>query len=209
MKSTKLTAPRLRLILSISLLVIIGIGGGIFQYGQRQLSSTAHTVAETGSQAEASQNDIQRLQTVQQQLQQDADVVQSASDIVAESKSYQYQNQIVTDLNSFAESAGVTITNITFTSSSSSPTPTSGSAPLNAGTPDKMLPGQPSTPSATTLKTVSATISMQNPVNYSSFLQFTHDIEQNLTKMQLQSLSLASSAGNLVSNDLTIQVYIR
>lgn len=218
MKSkAKLTAPRLQLILCISMLLIVIIGVALFQVGQKQLSGVAHTVAEAGAAADASQNDLQRLQDTQLQLKQDADVVKSVSDIVAESKNHLYQNQVINDLTRFAASSGVTITNIAFAS------PTVGAKQATTTTPTATAPASPTTPAlggalsptaggavgAAGVTPVSETISLKGPINYSSFLQFLHDIEQNLTNMQLQSISLSSSTSGLTSNDLTIQVYIR
>lgn len=214
MKSkTKLTAPRLQLMLCISIVLIIIVGVALFQVGQKQLSNVARTVAEAGAAADASQNDLQRLQDTQTQLKQDADVVKSVSDIVAESKNHLYQNQVINDLTKFAASSGVTITNIAFASTTSgskaattTPTAPAVSPTLGVGS---GLPGAVPSGGLAGVKPVSETITLKSPINYSSFLQFLHDIEQNLTNMQLQSISLSSDASGLTSNDLTIQVYIR
>lgn len=226
MKSKKkMTAAQLRIILSIAMIVILAAGVGIFKIGQSKLSDVAQSVAETGAQADAGQQNLQQLATTKQSLKDNADVVRKASEMVAESKSYQYQNQIVTDLDRFASSAGITITNITFDSSTSSGSaggtaagaaPTTPAATPSAGATGPAAAGSagmagavPGGAAAPSLKTVSATISFDNPVNYKNFLQFIHDIEQNLTKMQLKSLSLSQADGGVSSDSLTLEVYIK
>ncbi|HEU0266402.1 MAG TPA: hypothetical protein VFQ70_02135 [Candidatus Saccharimonadaceae bacterium] len=212
MKTKKpLTAIRLRLILCGTIVIIVIVGVALFEFGQKQLSSVALTVAEAGARADASQNDLQRLQVTQTQLKQDADVVQSVSDIVAESKNHLYQNQVINDLDSFAASSGVTITSITFASTTpatkgATPPPASPAGPTAVG---GIPGGAAAAVGMAGITPVSETISLQAPIDYNAFLQFLHDIEQNLTNMQLQSLSLSSDTSGLSSNDLTIQVYIR
>lgn len=221
MKSKKkLTAPQLRIVLGVTMVIIFVIGGVIFKFGHSKLSTVAHSVAETAAQADAGQANLNQLSVTKQMLKDNANVVQKASEMVAESKSYQYQNQIVTDLDRFAASAGISLTNITFDDQSSNGSPSTGSsaptpaaaAPTPTTAPTGAAPSgaiSPSVPTAPTLKTVSVTITFKNPVDYSNFLQFIHDIEQNLTKMQLKSLSLSQTTGGVSSESLTIEVYIK
>lgn len=205
MKSKTMTAPQLRIALCICLVLVTAAGVAIFQLGHSKLNAVAHSVAETGAKADASQDDLQRLGLTKNELAANSDAVQKASEIAAESKSYQYQNQIVTDINRFAKQAGITITAISFANTTSTAAPAT-TAPA-AATPGANPGGAAATPG---LKTISTTISVKSPLNYKKFLQFVHDIEQNLTKMQLQSLSLSKSAdGGISSDNLTIEVYIR
>ena len=194
-----MTATRLRLILSASLFVIILIAGVSFSLIDGTLRDMATDVSHTTADAEASRDSVQTLQKVQQELTADADVITRASNIVAESQSYQYQDQIVNDLNDYANKAGVSVTSLDFgattttPAASASPTPTS-SAPAVAGVNSKTV-----------------TVAIKNPVNYNNLLHFIRSIEQNLTKMQISKVGISKgSSGNDVSSDiLTIQVYVR
>jgi len=199
MKPISMTATRLRLILSASLFVIILIAGVSFSLIDGTLRDMATDVSHTTADAEASRDSVQTLQKVQQELTADADVITRASNIVAESQSYQYQDQIVNDLNDYANKAGVSVTSLDFgattttPAASASPTPTS-SAPAVAGVNSKTV-----------------TVAIKNPVNYNNLLHFIRSIEQNLTKMQISKVGISKgSSGNDVSSDiLTIQVYVR
>lgn len=214
-------AVKLRLVLLVAMVLIVVVSIGVFQFAYSQLKNTAKDVSAKAAEAAASQNEIERLQQVQRKLEENKDIANKVAGIVAESKSYKYQNQIVNDLNDFANRSGIKITGIDFTqqdsasqasgSSSSegagaaTASPESGAADLSGGS------GATADPSATptsSLKTITATITIESPLNYTSFLRFINSIEQNLTKMQIQNLSLVSSDG-LSSESLTIEVYTR
>lgn len=198
-KSHSLTATQLRFILSISLFVIALIGGGGFFIVNSKLKDYAVEVSHVTADAEASRNNLQNLQKIQKQLADSQAIVQKASSIVAESQSYQYQDQIITDINNYATKAGVAIIDINFSSGQASATPPAGAAPA------------PVTPAPSGVKSTSVAITLKNPVNYTNLLTFIKSIEQNLTKMQVSRINLSrDAAGNGVSSDiLTLQVYVR
>lgn len=197
-----LTATSLRLALTCSMFAIALLTSAAmyFVYGKLQevAVATSHVVAD----ASASQDNIQTLQKLEEKLQQEKDVVARANSIVASSQSYQYQNQIINDLNAFAGKAGIGITNIDFGEASSG-TP-SGSSP-NA------QPAQPTAPAPPGLTATTVSVTLANPVPYDGMLRFIHAIEQNLTKMQISKVGLAKgSEGNTITSEvLTIQVYLK
>lgn len=204
MKRKPFTAAKLRLALSISLFAIPLVAGGIFYYIYGQLQNVAVNVSHTVVDAQSRQSSIQTLQEIQTELNNNKDVIAKANSIVADSQSYQYQDQILNDINGYAAKAGITITNVDFSSSSTA-----------GGTSTTPRTGTQQAPAATApsgVKTVSVSVTMQNPIGYTNFLQFLRSIEDNLTKMQVQKISLSkgTGGGDSVSSDvLTIQVYVR
>jgi len=203
MKRISFTATSLRLTLSISIFAIVLLAGVLFYFADRQLEAVATSVSHATVDASASQNNVQTLRDIQRQLANDKDVIKQTESIVADSQSYQYQDQIVSDLNKYASKAGISITNIDFSVSDTS------------GTTGKGQTGTTTNPQATAptgVKSTSVTVTMDNPIGYSSFLKFLRSIEDNLTKMQVKSISLSkgTGTGDQVSSDvLTIQVYVR
>lgn len=192
MSKKPLTATRLRLMLSISLGVITLIAGGIFAYADSQLSQLAIETNHKAVDANASRDNLSTLEKIQDILANEKSVVDRASSIVADSKSYQYQDQIITDLNAFAGKHGVTITNVDFAQSAGTTT-----------TPPSTIAG---------LKSTSVVITLKNPVNYNNLLRFIAAIEQNLTKMQVSKVGLSrggATGSDITSDALTIEVYIR
>ena len=199
MKNFKLTPTNLRIMLSISMFVIIAIATGLATLSYNGLKDVAVDVSHTSQDASASQNDLRTLQQIQEELEDNKEVVDRANSIVAESKSYQYQDQIIADLNDYANRAGVGITNIDFSSTATTTNPTN---PQTPSSPSLSVPG---------VKSTSVSVTLKNPLNYTALLHFLHSIEQNLTKMQISKVSLTKDAasGNVASEALTIEVYIR
>jgi hypothetical protein len=199
MKKRQLNATTLRLILAISLFGIAGIGTTVFSIADKMLKASATEASHAVADASASRNNLQNLQKLQQDLVTKKEVVSRAASIVAESQSYEYQNQIINDLNDYASRAGLSIISINFD--------TAGAA---AG-------GNAATPTAPTtvvngVKSTSASIALRNPVDYASILRFIKSIEQNLTKMQISSIGLSQGTDDkkgITSDTLNIEVYIK
>ncbi|MEO5950506.1 MAG: hypothetical protein ABIQ04_03595 [Candidatus Saccharimonadales bacterium] len=190
----KLTAVSFRLLLSILMFVTMSIIIAVVFFGNSQLKEYAAQVSQVTSDADASRNSLQTLQKVKQELDSQKDIVDRAASIVADSKGYQYQDQIIKDLNGYAAASGITITDFSFTTAATTPSAaTPAGAPAPAG-----------------VKSTSASITLKTPINYVSLLQFIHSIEQNLTKMQISRISLSKGEKNdeIRTDGLEIQVYI-
>lgn len=203
-KQTSLSATRLRLILSISLFAIALIGGVAFAFINGQLKSYAVDISHKVIDANSSRDNVQTLQRIQQELANDKDIIARTNSIVADSQSYVYQDQIVSDLNKYANAAGITITNMDFSAS------TGGTGSTNTSAPTPTT-NKTATPAPSGVKSVSVSVTLKNPVGYENFLRFIRSIEDNLTKMQIQKVSLSKgTSGNDISSDvLTIQVYTK
>ncbi len=208
-----LTPTRLRLILIGSMGLLVALAVVVFMVGYKQISDYSAAARTVAAQAQASDSSLQDLVTVKKQLANNADVVQRASLLVAESKSYLYQDQIINDINSFASQAGVVVTNINFGGSGAAAT----SGASAAATPTAPGSGSRSSMEAAVpggIKTTTASITVQNPVDYTKMLTFIHSIENSLFKMRLSQVTLSKATGSKGSNDVTsdvlnIEVYIR
>jgi len=199
MKKHPLTATGLRLMLSISLFLTAAIGITVASVADKTLKGVAVDTSHTVADATASQNNLQNLQKLQQDLKTKQDVVTRAASIVAESRSYEYQNQIINDLNDYAARAGLGIVNIDFSSGQLGTTAPSTAVPV------------PATPAINGVKSTSVSITLKSPFDYGNMLRFIKSIEQNLTKMQISNIGLSKSPeGNGISSDvLNIEVYIK
>lgn len=210
MKKTKqLNATALRAILTSTLVLIVAAGAAIFIYANKQLGAVAVEVSHATVDAASSDNNLSNLQMVERELVKQRDAIARTSSIVADSQSYQYQDQIIDDLNEYARRAKISITNLDFGASpdgTAAPSATPAPAPAGgtAGTP-------PATPTAVGVKSTTVSVTLANPVNYNDLLTFVRLIEQNLTKMQISKLSLSAdqSTGGVTSDSLTIEVYIK
>lgn len=201
-KSNGMTATKLRLILSVSLFAILLITGGAVFYADQQLQVYAVTVSHSVIDANASQDSVSTLQSIQQTLNDDKDIITKTNSIVADSQSYQYQDQIINDINGYAAKAGIGITNIDFPTTTATP---------SAGTTAPTTSVTPTTATPSGVKSTSVEVTIKNPVGYNNFLQFIHSIENNLTRMQIQKISVSKGTGgsDISSDVLTLQVYVR
>ena len=116
--------------------------------------------------------------------------LEQASTIVAESQTYSYQNQIINDLTSYAAASGVSILEFNFPESSSN------SKKAAAGA----------------LKSISAEITLNEPLQYNNFIIFLKYIEQNRTKMQIADISISTNKENprlIDSPTIGLEVYVK
>lgn len=198
-----LTATNLRLILIASIVLLLLLSGAAFVFFRQFLIQYSNDVSNDNAAASASSEEISKLQKLKGQLETDKVAVTRAQKIVADSTSYQYQNQILDDISLYAKSAGITINGFAFNSNASD-TQSSGAASGQAST-------APKSNAPANLKSTEATISVKSPVSYKSIMNFLYAIEQNLTKMQVTSVSLSKdpSSNGITVNPITIKVYTR
>lgn len=192
--SRQLTPAGMRLALSVLLVAILGGMSGGFYVIYTMLQTTAAEVSAVQTEAKASDAKLQELQRLERELARHSDIVKKAEQIVAESKNYQYQNQIIEDLEQHATKAGLRIVGFTFGS---------GAAAGSSGAPAAAVSG---------LKTTQVTIQFGGEVPYVGLLRFIHLIEQNLTRMQIASVSMTRSekpGGVVGAQGLQLEVYIR
>lgn len=201
MNLRSITAAKLRVILTITIFAIAALGIALFTITYGQLKLVATDISHITADASASQNNLQSLQNIQKELDKRKGVIERTANIVADSQSYLYQDQIISELNTYATQAGISITNIDFGAST-------GTAAATPATPADPA----AAPAPAGVKSTSVSITLKNPVDYLGLLRFIKSIEQNLTKMQVANVSLSKSAdagGSISSDMLNIEVYIR
>ncbi len=197
MKGKRVSATTLRIILVVSLFIITALSSVGFSLVVDGLRNAATDTGKTLADANNSQNNVQNLQHIQTELKAKQEVVDRASGIVAESKSYQYQDQIIKDLTDYANRSGITITNLDFSTAKSTAGGTS-------------TPATPQAPAPSGVNSTSVSVTLKNPIDYVAILKFINSIEQNLTKMQISKVGLSKDASGAITSDaLTIEVFVR
>lgn len=206
MTSSKLTPSKLRLLLSLSLFATFILAGVIFHFANSSLKTMATSVSHKVADADASRNNLENLKRIEKFLNEEQDSIERVNNVVADSKSYQYQDQIILDLNAYAAKAGISITDYDFRNAASG----AGAAPAApaAGT---TPPATAAAPLTGSVKSTSASITVGNPINYENLLKFVKYVEQNLTKMQISKIGLSKdpSTNDLTADSLTIEIYVR
>lgn len=169
----------------VLILLVIGAGFGIY-FGQTMLSSFVTETNHLEIDAEVIEEDIRNAKRLTAELNKNSENIKRAADIVAQASSYQFQDQIVTDINSYATAASITVLGIEF------------------------QPSAASAKSKTSLNIVSADIILLNPIPYDNYLKFVRLIEKNLTKMQITQLDITTdliNTGKISAPTLKLQVY--
>ncbi|NCU37781.1 hypothetical protein EOL96_01815 [Candidatus Saccharibacteria bacterium] len=215
MKHTSITPTRLRLVLSGLFIALLAIGVALFMFGYNILADKMNDSRVIAAEAQASNTSLQNLMAIEKALKENQEAVERSSQIVAESQMYSYQDQIITDLYNFAANAQLSIENISFTDATATPTtPNSGPTTATSGAGAQASGASPAQVAPSGIKSVTATITVKNPVNYNAMLTFLHSIESSLFKMRVSQVSLSktaddSDATEVTSDSLTIEVYIK
>ena len=195
MKKMKFNAVVLsRILIGSTLLIVIGTGVG-FYYVQQILTQQATRTNHAKIDAELTQDELNRLKNLSSYLSENKDTVDRAAQVVADANQYQYQDQLINDVTTYANANGISIASFTF------PVASSTAAPEPSATP---------TPSG--LKRTQVTLAINGNVPYINMMRFLRAIEQNLTKIQVNSLSLTPDTKDptvLQSPSLIIEVYLR
>lgn len=193
LRSSSITSLNYVLIAGLVLSIIL-IGYGVY-LAQSKLTERVVEVDHLRIDADSNDKNINYAKQLEQILTQHEQDIKRAESVVADTKYYSYQDQVVKDLNAYAVSAGVTILGFNF----SQPTT------------QKKSPASSTAPSSQ--KTMLATVTLKNPMSYESFIRFLRLIENNLTKMQVTQLDaqLANQGapGSVLVPVINLEVFVQ
>lgn len=199
---SKLTPSTLRLILSgIMIAIVIASVGGVVLY-RNFIQEYANQVSEANKDASIGEADVQKLQDLDRRLKENHTAVERAKNVVASEKDHEYQPSIITTLNFYAAKAGIEVQGYNFPDSEVG---VAAPVPGTVGT-------QPGTIPVVGAKKVAATINIENPVNFTALMKFLGYVEKNLTKIQVNGVSMQrddSIPNSVQVSPLNIEVYVR
>ena len=193
-----LNASIARIVLSLLLLIILSAMVGLVIFAYSFLSKTSEEVGRMQTEATAVDAKIQSLLASKSQLDRNSDTVKKAKNIVSESKLYQYQNQIIQDLNTYADRAGIPIKSFSFQNEPTASAKTATSSKQTSTSPAGV-------------KSTFVSIQLGDHIDYTKFLHFLSLIEKNVTRMQLSGVSISRGANNheISIQSLEVKVYTR
>ena len=225
MKSKGISAVLLEKILLFVIVLILGVTIAIYTFLSGFVKSQAAIASESVAKAEASQEDIEGLNKSYKWLQENPSLVEKTNKIVADAG--QYQNQVILDLESYAKQVGLDVISYKFSETAAAPTtsPSTGStapattppaaAPAagatNAGGGGASAPSTETTPSGLTVATID--IGLGPDVSYRKLLLFMKKIEQNVTRIQINSISItragdtSESTGSNVKDSVSVSTF--
>lgn len=161
-KQFQATSLRKALVFIMVVVLFAAIGG--FYLGLQQIRTLAVDVSHATEDATASGAQVQQLQVLQGQLAQAQTLVDKADKIFITEAAY--QSQAVKDLQKYAATAGISISNTDFTQPES-----------NAGQPGRIV-----------------TIQLSQPVSFSKLTYFIQLVEGSIPKMEISSLTVSRPA---------------
>ena len=205
-KREKMTpAVTMRIVFALSLVLILVGMGVVIYFGYTMLQGTAEEVSKVQTEAKAVDAKVQNLARLEKEMEKYKDSVAKAQQLVAETRQYQYQNQIINDLTTYASQSGVGIAGFTFASGSAGSKSSSGSSSTSGAS------GSTGASTGAGTKSIKVSVRLNEKTDYMALLRFMHLIEQNLTRMQIASVSMskAEGAGQVNTQTLDVEVYVR
>lgn len=214
-----MTAKRLYFgLLAIVGLLIVGLVGGV--YGTNQLlSSEANTLTGLKAKSQALTQQQEGLASAKKDVQKYASLEAIAEAVVPQDKN---QAEAVRELVNIAAANNVSLGAITFPSSTLGTTTTGTATTGTAATPAPVAAPNSSTNTLSQLLpatgipgvyqlTITVTSDSNNPVQYSSFINFLAALEQNRRTAQVTSISLTPTADNpnYLTFTLSLNEYIK
>lgn len=188
MKNSGMKASGLRSTLSFFVFLIIGLLITGFYFAQDQLHKYAIEIDQIGSSSKTDSDDPTATTQLQEDLDNNSVAAEKASIFVASAQDY--QSRVTEDLNKYASTNSITITNFSF----EKPAGVVASALMNGVQPNFV------------------TITLKNPIPFTNLMQFIMAIESNLPKMQLMGIELDHSniaTSSINTKPLVIEVYTR
>lgn len=178
MKQKKQFRPQdLRTLLTVLFLITVLTGGYFFYWGLGEMRTYSEKVNQQLANADASDQQVTKLQNLKQQLAQSTTLVEKANQLFATPGTY--QSRALADIETYARAAGLSITSTNFEKDA----------------------------------TNTVTVKLNSPVSYTKLLAFLTNIESNLPKLKIVSISLdrpeRGGAGNVHVDDIKIDVSVR
>lgn len=202
----KINAKSMRAILSLGLVILLSAVGVGFYFAYQQVNNLAEQTAIKQTEADSIDRKITYLQGLKKELDKQSMNITKAQRIVAETKDYQYQNQIISDLLRIAMISKVDIQSYTFNNESA----TGASGETTAATQPAQIPSDMS--SQPTINSTEVSIKLGDSIEFKNYLTFISLIERNITRMQISDVSITRNEENpnlINSQEINIKVYTR
>ena len=199
MKKAELTPAKLRIILIVALVTLVGAHVFATFVGQRLLARSSEGVTRAVTLSHSSQKTLDTLASAEQQLDSQESTVKKAGQLVAVDSSY--QDQVIKDITNYAQLAGMQVRSFSFESAA----PAAGAAANTAQ-------AAPTAVAGTTSERV--TISLVTPISYSSLLRFLQLVDGNVLQLKAESLNISTAVmpeegvePQVDTSTLTFEVY--
>ena len=189
-RSFSLKASILSYILgALMAIVIIGAFVGAY-YLNGFLIQKKDEVSKVENDVVANESSIGLAQALEQYIKNNRKDIDLVKKVVSDTKEYQYQDDIINDIVTYAAQTGLKLLSVTFPTSISSSSSKDKSAPV---------------------KTMQAVIEIDKEFSYDKYINFIYKIEQNISKMKILQISidLGKEAGSITGSSIKLEVYVK
>jgi hypothetical protein len=187
-KKSKFTPRTLRVVLALLLVIILGSSAAGFIYVQQELRGYAKEISRKKIDANASNSTISTLKKVENELRGYGDVKEKIQGLRANDELPEFR--LTDEVTKIAARNNIPISNLSIGDGTAGTPPTAG----GAATPT--TPTTPVTGSTSNAKTIALTVNFGPVSDYKDYLQFLYDIEQNIPKMRVKSVSVSSGGAS-------------
>lgn len=170
-------------------IVIIGAFVGAY-YLNGFLIQKKDEVSKVENDVVANESSIGLAQALEQYIKNNRKDIDLVKKVVSDTKEYQYQDDIINDIVTYAAQTGLKLLSVTFPTSISSSSSKDKSAPV---------------------KTMQAVIEIDKEFSYDKYINFIYKIEQNISKMKILQISidLGKEAGSITGSSIKLEVYVK
>lgn len=170
-------------------IVIIGAFVGAY-YLNGFLIQKKDEVSKVENDVVANESSIGLAQALEQYIKNNRKDIDLVKKVVSDTKEYQYQDDIINDIVTYAAQTGLKLLSVTFPTSASSSSSKDKSAPV---------------------KTMQAVIEIDKEFSYDKYINFIYKIEQNISKMKILQISidLGKEAGSITGSSIKLEVYVK
>lgn len=170
-------------------IVIIGAFVGAY-YLNGFLVQKKDEVSKVENDVVANESSIGLAQALEQYIKNNRKDIDLVKKVVSDTKEYQYQDDIINDIVTYAAQTGLKLLSVTFPTSISSSSSKDKSAPV---------------------KTMQAVIEIDKEFSYDKYINFIYKIEQNISKMRILQISidLGKEAGSITGSSIKLEVYVK
>ena|GEM_PF-950290 len=170
-------------------IVIIGAFVGAY-YLNGFLVQKKDEVSKVENNVVANESSIGLAQALEQYIKNNRKDIDLVKKVVSDTKEYQYQDDIINDIVTYAAQTDLKLLSVTFPTNTSSSSSKDKSAPV---------------------KTMQAVIEIDKEFSYSKYINFIYKIEQNISKMKILQISidLGKEAGSITGSSIKLEVYVK
>lgn len=174
---------------ALMVIVIIGAFVGAY-YLNGFLIQKKDEVSKVENDVVANESSIGLAQALEQYIKNNRKDIDLVKKVVSDTKEYQYQDDIINDIVTYAAQTGLKLLSVTFPTSISSSSSKDKSAPV---------------------KTMQAVIEIDKEFSYDKYINFIYKIEQNISKMKILQISidLGKEAGSITGSSIKLEVYVK